>query len=59
MKIPVYVKNEKAITAWQVENEPFLAGFGECPKFDVYFLVLLYILLYKHQPHFCFRGHIQ
>lgn len=24
-----------AVTAWQVENEPFLAGFGECPKPDI------------------------
>lgn len=27
-------KNEKAIIAWQVENEPFLA-FGECPQLNV------------------------
>jgi hypothetical protein len=32
-----YSKN-KNIFAWQVENEPFLLGFGECPKFDVNFL---------------------
>lgn len=24
-------KNKTAIIAWQVENEPFLAAFGECP----------------------------
>jgi hypothetical protein len=23
-----------AVSGWQVENEPFLAGFGECPKPD-------------------------
>ncbi|MEK9154655.1 MAG: beta-galactosidase [Patescibacteria group bacterium] len=27
-------KNRKAIWAWQVENEPFLWGFGECPRTD-------------------------
>ncbi|HOF79865.1 MAG TPA: beta-galactosidase [bacterium] len=24
-----------AIAAWQIENEPFLIGFGECPKLNV------------------------
>lgn len=24
-----------AITAWQIENEPFLIGFGECPKLNI------------------------
>jgi len=27
-------KNKKNITAWQVENEPFLPHFGECPEPD-------------------------
>ena len=27
-------KNNPAIIAWQVDNEPFLATFGECPKLD-------------------------
>ncbi len=27
-----------AIAAWQIENEPFLFGFGECPKLDKKFL---------------------
>jgi hypothetical protein len=24
-----------AIAAWQIENEPFLIGFGECPKLNI------------------------
>lgn len=31
-------KNAPAIWAWQVENEPFLWGFGECPMVDDEFL---------------------
>ncbi|MBU1291925.1 beta-galactosidase [Patescibacteria group bacterium] len=31
-------KGNKAIKIWQVENEPFLMGFGECPKLDKEFL---------------------
>ena len=31
-------KNNKNIIAWQIENEPFLANFGECPKLDPNFL---------------------
>ncbi|MBU4375058.1 beta-galactosidase [Patescibacteria group bacterium] len=27
-------KENKSIIAWQIENEPFLAHFGECPKLD-------------------------
>ena len=27
-------KNSDAVVAWQVENEPFLGTFGECPPFD-------------------------
>lgn len=30
-------KNNKTITAWQVENEPFLSVFGQCPKPDLAF----------------------
>lgn len=31
-------KNKNVIWAWQVENEPFLGGFGECPNLDADFL---------------------
>lgn len=31
-------KNSQAVWAWQVENEPFLPKFGECPKLDRDFL---------------------
>ncbi len=31
-------KDNQAIEMWQVENEPFLMGFGECPKLDKDFL---------------------
>lgn len=31
-------KNNEAITAWQVENEPFLSHFGDCPVLDKAFL---------------------
>jgi len=31
-------KEVEAIKYWQVENEPFLAGFGDCPPFDKDFL---------------------
>ncbi len=31
-------KDRSVITTWQVENEPFLVFFGECPKLDVKFL---------------------
>ncbi|MBU0649541.1 endo-1,4-beta-xylanase, partial [Patescibacteria group bacterium] len=31
-------KNNKQIAAWQIENEPFLSHFGDCPKFDSKFL---------------------
>lgn len=31
-------KNEPQIAAWQVENEPFLSQFGECPETDAKFL---------------------
>lgn len=27
-------KNNNSITAWQIENEPFLPFFGECPKLN-------------------------
>jgi hypothetical protein len=31
-------KGNKQIAAWQIENEPFLSHFGDCPKFDKKFL---------------------
>ena len=31
-------KNKAQIKAWQIENEPFLSHFGDCPKFDAKFL---------------------
>lgn len=31
-------RDRVVITTWQVENEPFLAFFGECPPLDVKFL---------------------
>jgi len=36
-KVVKRYKDKKSITAWQVENEPFLP-FGECPKLDKDFL---------------------
>ena len=37
-KIVNRYKGIKAIKYWQVENEPFLRTFGECPKLDKKFL---------------------
>ncbi|MDA3839496.1 MAG: cellulase family glycosylhydrolase [Patescibacteria group bacterium] len=31
-------KDNKNIVAWQIENEPFLSNFGECPDIDPAFL---------------------
>jgi len=31
-------KGNKTIAAWQIENEPFLSAFGDCPKIDPKFL---------------------
>lgn len=36
--IILHYKDNKIIKYWQVENEPFLHGFGECPKLDKKFL---------------------
>lgn len=33
-----HYQGNKTIRAWQVENEPFLKGFGRCPKLDKRFL---------------------
>ncbi len=33
-----HYRDESSIKIWQVENEPFLIGFGECPPLDKDFL---------------------
>jgi len=33
-----HYKEKKSIKFWQIENEPFLRTFGECPKLDKKFL---------------------
>lgn len=33
-----HYQGNKTIKIWQIENEPFLKGFGECPKLDKDFL---------------------
>lgn len=33
-----HYKDNEQIKAWQIENEPFLSHFGDCPKFDAKFL---------------------
>ncbi|MBU4284640.1 hypothetical protein KKF60_01090 [Patescibacteria group bacterium] len=33
-----YFKDRPSIKIWQIENEPFLGTFGECPKLDKKFL---------------------
>lgn len=33
-KTVVHYRDNSTIKIWQVENEPFLKGFGECPKLD-------------------------
>lgn len=33
-----HYKEQKSISAWQVENEPLLNSFGECPPADLSFL---------------------
>ncbi|MEA2113049.1 MAG: hypothetical protein U9P63_00075 [Patescibacteria group bacterium] len=38
MEIISRYKDNQTIKAWQIENEPFLKGFGECPKLDKEFL---------------------
>lgn len=37
-KIVNHYQNSQAITAWQIENEPYLADFGQCPPLDENFL---------------------
>jgi len=34
-----HYQNNKTIKIWQIENEPFLKGFGECPGLDKDFLI--------------------
>lgn len=33
-----YYRSENSVKVWQVENEPFLTRFGECPPLDAAFL---------------------
>lgn len=33
-KVVLRYKDEENVWAWQVENEPFLNSYGNCPKFD-------------------------
>ena len=42
-------KDNKTVTTWQVENEPFLP-FGICPKFDPYFLTSEVALVRQLDP---------
>mgnify|MGYP000103162309 CR=1 FL=1 len=37
-KVVSKYKDNKGIAYWQVENEPFLSHFGDCPKLDKKFL---------------------
>lgn len=37
-KVVERYKTNKQIAAWQIENEPFLAHFGDCPEVDGEFL---------------------
>ncbi len=37
-KVITRYRDNKQIVAWQVENEPFLSHFGDCPKLDEEFL---------------------
>ena len=37
-KVILRYKDNQQIVAWQVENEPFLAHFSDCPKIDKEFL---------------------
>ncbi len=37
-KVINHYKNYNNIVAWQIENEPFLTHFGDCPKLDKKFL---------------------
>lgn len=37
-KVITRYQDREAITAWQIENEPFLPHFGECPKLNPEFL---------------------
>jgi hypothetical protein len=39
-----------AVEMWQVENEPFLGSFGECPKLDVKFFDTEIALVKKLDP---------
>lgn len=40
-------KGRESIKVWQVENEPFLSHFGECPDFDKDFLDTEIALVHK------------
>jgi hypothetical protein len=43
-------KDNPTVTTWQVENEPFLAIFGICPKFDPDFLTTEVALVHALDP---------
>lgn len=43
-------QNNPAVRVWQVENEPFLASFGECPKPDAALLDSEIALVKKLDP---------
>lgn len=43
-------KSHSSIRAWQVENEPFLSMFGECPLFDKEFFQKEIALVKKLDP---------
>lgn len=59
-QVAVRYKNHPALSAWQVENEPFLEFFGECPKLDVNFfkqeIELIKKLDNKHPIHVTASG---
>jgi len=45
-----HYKYQKSVKVWQVENEPFLIGFGECPPLDEEFLDREISMVRQHDP---------